>query len=91
MNISRNEIKQFDRFTYLGSVVEQKSEIQNEINERIRMASQFCHLITSIIWNKDIESVKPQYTRCTLRRYYYVQQRHGHALRERKGKYKQLR
>jgi hypothetical protein len=29
-----------------------KSET-NEINERIRKASHFCHLIKSILWNKD--------------------------------------
>jgi hypothetical protein len=29
------------------------SEIQNEINERIRKASQFYYLIKSILWNKD--------------------------------------
>jgi hypothetical protein len=28
----------------------------------------------SILWNKDTESVKPQYTGCTLGRYYYVEQ-----------------
>jgi hypothetical protein len=36
MKISKSEIKQFNRFTYLGSMVEKNGEIQNEINERIR-------------------------------------------------------
>jgi hypothetical protein len=31
---------------------------------------------------------KPQYTMCTIRRYCYMQQRCGWALRERKAKYK---
>jgi hypothetical protein len=56
-------------------------------------ASKFYHLINSILWKKDIEGVKSQYTMCTLRRYYFMEQRHGHALRERKAKakYKQSR
>jgi hypothetical protein len=70
---------------------EKNGEIQNEINERIIKATQFHHLIRSILWNKDTESVKPQYIRCTLRRYYYMEQRHRQALRERKAKYKELR
>jgi uncharacterized protein YwgA len=71
MKISRSEIKQ-DRFTYLSSMIQKKGEIQNEINETIRKSSKFFHLIRSILWNEDIESVKPQYAMCTLRRYYYV-------------------
>jgi hypothetical protein len=93
MKISGSKIKEVNRFTYLGSVVEKNGEIQSEINKRIRRPTQFHHLIKSILWNKDIDikSVKPQYTRCTLRRYYYMEWRDGHALRERKAKYKQLR
>jgi hypothetical protein len=37
--ISRSKIKQVNRFTYLGSVVEKNSAMQNEINERMRKAS----------------------------------------------------
>jgi hypothetical protein len=51
-------------------MVEINGKIQNEINERIRKASKFYHLIKSILWNRDTESVKPQYTMCNLRRYY---------------------
>jgi hypothetical protein len=76
---------------YLGSVVEKSGKIQNEINKRIRKASEFYHLLKNMLWNKDIESVKPQCTMCTLRRYYYMEWRHGHALTERKAEYKQLR
>jgi hypothetical protein len=36
-------------------VAEKSGEIQIEINEIIRRASKFCHLIKSILWNKDID------------------------------------
>jgi hypothetical protein len=67
-------------------MVEKNSETQNEMNKRIRKATQFYHLINSILWNKDTESVNPQYVRCTLRRYHYMEWRHGLALRDRKAK-----
>jgi endonuclease III len=74
MKISGSEIKQVDRFTYTGGVAEKNSEIQNEVNKRIRKATQFYHLIKSILWNKDVDrKLKPQCTRCTLRRYYYME------------------
>jgi hypothetical protein len=38
MKVSKSKMNQVDRFTYLGSVVEQNNEIQNEI---IRKATQF--------------------------------------------------
>jgi hypothetical protein len=85
MQISRSKIKGADRFIYLGSMVQKKDGILNEINKRIRTASQFYHLIMSIVWNKDIQPIKPQYARRTLRRYYYIQLRHGHALKEKKA------
>jgi uncharacterized iron-regulated protein len=59
MKINRSKIKQVHIFTYLGSMVQKNDEIQNEINERTRNATQFYHLIKSILWKKDIESVKP--------------------------------
>jgi hypothetical protein len=91
MKISRSQIKQVNRFTYLRNSREKNSEIQYEINKRISKATKFYHLIKSIFSNKDIDSVKLQYTRCTLRRYCYMERRHGHTRRERKEKYKQLR
>jgi hypothetical protein len=39
-------------------MVEKNGKIQNDINERIQKASKFYHIIKSILWNKDIESVK---------------------------------
>jgi hypothetical protein len=39
MKISGSEIKQVDKCTYLGSVMEKNGMIQNEINERIIKAS----------------------------------------------------
>jgi hypothetical protein len=59
MKISRSQIKQADRFTCLGSVAEKNGQIQDEINERIRKASQFYHLTQIILRNKDTESVRP--------------------------------
>jgi hypothetical protein len=55
MKISRIKIKQVDRFTYLGSPVQKTGKTHNEINKRIQKASQFYHLIKSILWNKDID------------------------------------
>jgi hypothetical protein len=52
---SGSELKQVDRFTYLGSVVEKSGMIRNEINERIRKASKFYHLVKNILWNKHID------------------------------------
>jgi hypothetical protein len=57
MKISRSRIKQVDRFAYFGSVLEKNCKIQNEISERRRKASQFDHLIKSILLNKNIDSV----------------------------------
>jgi hypothetical protein len=39
MKINERAMQQVNRFTYLGSVVEEIGEIQKEINERIRKAS----------------------------------------------------
>jgi hypothetical protein len=56
MKISGREIKQVDRFNYHGCMVEKNSKIQNEINKRIRKASQFYNVIKSITaWNRDID------------------------------------
>jgi hypothetical protein len=38
-------------------MVEKNDEIQNEINDRIRKASKFYHLINSILWNRDTDKV----------------------------------
>jgi hypothetical protein len=82
MKTSGSKIKQFDIFTYHRSMVEKNDKIQYETNKTIRKVSKFCHLINSIMWNKNTGSVKPQYKMCTLRRCYYVEWRHGHILRE---------
>jgi hypothetical protein len=76
MRISRSEMKQVNRFICPESVVEKNDKIQNEINKKIKKTSQFYHLIKSTLWNKGTESKKPQYTRCTLRKYYYMEQKH---------------
>jgi hypothetical protein len=55
------------------------------------MGSKSDHFITSILWNKDTESVKSQYTVCTSKIGYYMRLTHGNALGARKAKYKQLR
>jgi hypothetical protein len=65
-----------------GSLVEKNGDIKNEINERIRKATQVYYLTNSVLWEKDKERVKPQYAKCTLRRYYYMERRHGRALKD---------
>jgi hypothetical protein len=88
MKISRSKIKQVDIFNYLGSMIGKKGEIQNETNKRIRKATQFYHLISSILWNKDME----RKCKTTIYNVYfkkillYEVERHGHALKERKAK-----
>ena len=47
-------LKEVDTFSYLGSVVTVNGKIQNEINERIKKASQFYHFVKGLIRNKDI-------------------------------------
>jgi hypothetical protein len=86
MKISGSNIKEVDRFIYLRSVVGKNSEIQHEINKKKGL--KIYHLIKSILWIKDIENVKPRYTMCNLRRYYYVEWSLGHAVRKRKAKYR---
>jgi hypothetical protein len=83
MKLSESYIKQGDRFTYVGRMRERNSKIQNEINRRIIKATQSYHLRKRILWDRVTEiSVKPQYTRYTLRRYYDMEWSHGHAQRE---------
>ena len=43
----------FPRHKFLGSVVTINGNIQNEINERIKKASQFYHLVKGLLRNKD--------------------------------------
>jgi hypothetical protein len=51
MKMHESGIKQVNRFTYLGSMIEKKGEIEDEISERIRKASKFYRFIKSILWN----------------------------------------
>jgi cytoplasmic iron level regulating protein YaaA (DUF328/UPF0246 family) len=60
-------------------VIEKNGVVQNGVNERIRKASKFYNLIKNLLWNQDRESVKPKYARCTLRRYCYMEWRHGQS------------
>jgi uncharacterized protein (UPF0248 family) len=55
MKIRGSDIKQVDRFTYLGRMVEKNSNIENEINKGTRKASKSYHLIDSILQNKHKE------------------------------------
>jgi hypothetical protein len=59
--------------------------IQNEINER-----EFYHLAKSLLWNKYTD-IKCKITifNIYLKRYYYMEQRHRHVVRDRKVNYKQ--
>jgi hypothetical protein len=57
MKRSKHKMKQVDRFAYLGSTGEKNCKIQNEINARIRKVSQLYHLINSMLWNKDKDTV----------------------------------
>jgi hypothetical protein len=72
-------------------MVKKNGKIQNEINERIRKASKFHHLIKSILWNEDIN----RKCKTTIYNVYFkkipLRSRDRHALRERKTKYMQLR
>jgi hypothetical protein len=52
MKLDGNDIKEVDTFTYLGK----NGKIQNEINERIRKASNFHHLIKGLIRSRHINN-----------------------------------
>jgi hypothetical protein len=51
MKLDGKDIKEVDTFTYLGSCINKNRKIQNEINERIRKASNFHHLVKGLIRN----------------------------------------
>ena len=56
-------------FSYLGSVVICNGKIQNEINGRIKKASQFYHLVKGLLSNKDInEKCKPNILKIYFKR-----------------------
>jgi hypothetical protein len=56
MKLDGNDIKEVDTFTYLGSCINKNGKIQNEINERLRKASNFHHLVKGLIRNRDINN-----------------------------------
>jgi hypothetical protein len=56
MKLDGNDINEVDTFTYLGSCINKNGKIQNEINERIRKASTFHHLVKVLIRNRDISN-----------------------------------
>jgi hypothetical protein len=76
------EIKEADKVVCFRSVVEKNDRIQNDKSERTGKASKFYHVAKSLLWNKERENVKLQNITCILIRYYYIQQRHGHVLRD---------
>jgi hypothetical protein len=51
--LERKTVKEVDIFPSLDSVVTTNRKIQNEINERIKEASQFHHLVKGLLRNKD--------------------------------------
>jgi PP-loop superfamily ATP-utilizing enzyme len=56
MKLDGKDIKEEDTFTYLSSCINKNGKIQNEINERIRKASNFHHLVKGLIRNRDINN-----------------------------------
>jgi hypothetical protein len=87
----RSKIKQVNKYTYLHSMVQKNRKIHYETQNKKQ-----CHTILPsynehIREQRQTESVKPQCTRYILRKYYYMELRHGHALRLWKAKYRQLR
>jgi hypothetical protein len=55
LKINGRDIKEADKFVYLGRVVEKNGEIQNEISERTGKASKCYHLVTNLLQNNDID------------------------------------
>jgi hypothetical protein len=49
-------------------------------NEKIGRVSTFYHLAKNLLWNKDIENVKLQYSMCILKTYYYMKQSQGSSV-----------
>jgi hypothetical protein len=56
MKLDGKDIKEVDTFIYLGSSINKNGKIQKEINERIRKASNFYHLVKGLIRNRDINN-----------------------------------
>jgi hypothetical protein len=56
MKLDGKDIKEVDTFIRLGSSINNNGKIQNEINERIRKASNFYHLVKGRIRNRDINN-----------------------------------
>jgi hypothetical protein len=54
MKLDGKDIKEVD--TCLGSSINKNGKIQNEINEIIRKASDFYHLVKGLIRNRDINN-----------------------------------
>jgi hypothetical protein len=55
VKINGKDIKEADKFLYLGRVVEKNGEIQNEISKRTGKASTCYHLAMSLLWNNDVD------------------------------------
>jgi hypothetical protein len=51
MKLDGKDIKEVHTFIYLGSSINKNGKIQNEINERIRKASNFYYLVKCLIIN----------------------------------------
>jgi hypothetical protein len=52
--LKARKLKEVGTFSYLGSAVTSNGKIQNEVNERIKKASQFYYLVKGLLRNKDI-------------------------------------
>jgi hypothetical protein len=63
-------------------------KIQNEINERIRKASNFHHLVKGLIRNRDIISAKLTFIKYSSKKFCYMGPKAGRAQREKKARYR---
>jgi hypothetical protein len=82
-----NDIKEVDTFTYLGSCINKNGKIQNEINESIRKASNFHHVVKGRIRNRDISNkCKIDIYKVYFKKFCYMGPKAGRAQKEKKAR-----
>jgi hypothetical protein len=89
MKLDGNDIKEVDTFTYLGSCINENGKTQNEIDERIRKASNFHHLVKGLIRNRHINNkCKIDIYKVYFKKFCYMGPKAGRAQREKKASYR---
>src|SRR6185436_1185371 len=54
ITLNRRKVEQIETFTYLGSTINDRGSIENEINKRIQAANRSYYTLNTIINNKQV-------------------------------------